>query len=142
MKRLHVHVRVEDLTQSIQFYSTLFGENPTVSEKDYAKWLLDNPKVNFAISPALANAGIDHIGIQTESSEELNEVSERLHSAGFATKPQEAANCCYAVSDKHWIQDPSGVKWETFFTHGSSTVYGDDGAPSTSNEHRAPAACC
>lgn len=141
MKRLHVHVRVEDLTQSIQFYSTLFGEEPTVSEKDYAKWLLDNPCINFAISPAAIASGIDHVGIQTDSSEELTEISERLHAAGLNTKPQEAANCCYAVSDKNWVEDPSGVKWETFYTHGTSTIYGDDAAPTTDKQTTATACC-
>lgn len=142
MKRLHIHVRVEDLAKSIQFYSTLFDAQPVVTKDDYAKWLLDDPKVNFAISPALAKAGVDHVGIQTDSSAELAEMAQRLHAAGIATRPQQAANCCYAVSDKQWTEDPSGVKWETFYTHGEITHYGEDKVPEEISAAAAPGSCC
>ena len=143
MKNLHVHIRVEDLAQSRQFYTTLFGQEPTVDKSDYAKWQLDDPRVNFAISEVASNPGIDHIGIQAETGEELSELSTRLHSAGVQTSPQESANCCYAVSDKHWIQDPSGIKWETFYTHGTITEYGTDLWPeSTAPPTASTGSCC
>lgn len=141
MKRLHVHVQVNDLVESRRFYTNLFGEEPTVSRHDYAKWLLDDPSVNFAISPTSSTPGIGHIGIQTDTSRELTELNERLSASGLSSLPQAAANCCYAVSDKHWLEDPSGVKWETFYTHGSTTVYGNDLAPKAQDQ-RAGGQCC
>lgn len=129
MKRFHMHVRVDDLKQSVTFYSTLFGAEPTVNKDDYAKWMLEDPRVNFAISPASNNTGFEHVGIQTETAKELEEITRRLHDADVATAPQPGANCCYAVSDKNWTRDPSGINWETFHTHGSITRYGDDHAP-------------
>src|SRR5271154_2909601 len=126
MKRLHVHVSVEDLGQSIGFYSTLFGAAPTVVKDDYAKWLLDDPRGNFAISDRAAVAGGDHLGIQVESGEELSELAERLKAAGEVTRDQEATTCCYAKSDKSWVNDPSGLRWETFHTFGEATHYGED----------------
>lgn len=141
MKRLHIHVQVNDLAQSVQFYSTLFGASPTVSKDDYAKWMLGDPKVNFALSTTASTPGIGHIGIQTDTGEELTELNERLNASGLSTLPQEGANCCYAVSDKHWIEDPSGVKWETFHTHGTITTYGEDLAPRPETPQRG-AGCC
>ena len=140
MKRLHVHVAVENLEQSIGFYSTLFGASPAVVKADYAKWMLDDPKVNFAISDRAAVAGVDHLGIQVESSEELSELAERLKAAGEVTRDQEATTCCYAQSDKSWVNDPSGLRWETFRTFGEATVYGEDepGAAPT----KASSPCC
>jgi catechol 2,3-dioxygenase-like lactoylglutathione lyase family enzyme len=140
MKRLHVHVTVDGLDRSIGFYSTLFGAAPNVVKPDYAKWMLDDPRVNFAISSRGRTAGVDHIGIQTDTAEELRELADRLKAAGETTVDQTAASCCYARSDKAWVNDPSGVKWETFHTFGEETLYGEDGAPVT-----APAtasACC
>ena len=128
MKRLHIHVAVKDIEQSRQFYATLFGAEPSVIKDDYAKWLLDDPAVNFAISKNCGSGGVDHIGIQSDDAEGLAEISNRLKSAGAKTFDQEATSCCYAVSDKTWVEDPSGVRWETFFTHGESTVYGEDEA--------------
>ncbi|MGH8496053.1 MAG: ArsI/CadI family heavy metal resistance metalloenzyme [Gammaproteobacteria bacterium] len=126
MKRLHVHVAVADLDRSIRFYSTLFGSEPTVSKPDYAKWLLDDPRVNFAISGRAHTPGINHLGIQVDSREALEEITARLHAAEAATQEQEAASCCYARSHKTWSEDPQGVSWETFYTYGEATVYGDD----------------
>jgi catechol 2,3-dioxygenase-like lactoylglutathione lyase family enzyme len=127
MKRLHVHVAVDDLPKSIGFYSTLFDARPNVIKPDYAKWMLDDPKVNFAISARSGRAdGIDHLGIQVESDAELKDLAGRLKAAGETTRDQEAATCCYAQSNKAWINDPSGIRWETFYTFGEATMYGED----------------
>ncbi len=147
MKRLHVHVAVDDLKTSIGFYSTLFGTRPSVRKDDYAKWMLDDPKVNFAISSRAGRApGIDHLGIQVESDHELRELSGRLKAAGETTRDQEATTCCYAQSNKAWVDDPSGLRWETFFTFGDATVYGEDEAPAAAAPTQAccrpKAACC
>lgn len=139
MKRLHVHVAVEDLPRSISFYSTLFGADPTVLKDDYAKWMLDDPRVNFAISNRMSVSGLDHLGIQTESGEELAELAGRLKAAGEVTRDQEAATCCYAKSDKSWVTDPQGVRWETFFTHGEAVTYGENERP---DHVAAPRAAC
>lgn len=128
MKRLHVHVGVEDLAASIQFYSTLFAAEPTVTKSDYAKWMLDDPRVNFAISQGQAKRGIEHLGIQVETSEELGEVFARLKAAGGPVLEEGATTCCYATSDKSWIADPQGVVWETFHTTGDAVAYGDSPA--------------
>ena len=125
MKRLHVHVSVDDLAWSIRFYSTLFAAPPTVTKPDYAKWMLDDPRVNFAISTRGRAAGLDHLGIQVENQDELHEVYGRLHRAGGNVIEQGQTNCCYAKSEKSWIDDPSGISWETYLTTGESTDYGD-----------------
>jgi catechol 2,3-dioxygenase-like lactoylglutathione lyase family enzyme len=126
MKRLHVHVSVADLAQSVRFYSALFAAAPTVRKPDYAKWMLDDPRVNFAISARGAAApGLDHLGIQVETPAELDEVYGRLRDADRPVLEEGATTCCYAQSEKAWIADPQGVAWETFLTVGESTVYGD-----------------
>ena len=125
MKRLHVHVAVDDLQHSIGFYSVLFAARPTVIKTDYAKWMLDDPRLNFAISARGRPAGLDHLGIQVENKDELNDVYARLHKAGGNVIEQGQTNCCYAKSEKSWIDDPSGISWETFLTTGESTDYGD-----------------
>jgi catechol 2,3-dioxygenase-like lactoylglutathione lyase family enzyme len=144
MKRLHLHVAVQDLNRSIGFYSTLFGAPPTVAKPDYAKWMLDDPKVNFAISARGADTGLDHVGIQVETEDELRELAERLKQAGETTRDQEAASCCYARSHKSWISDPSGLRWETFFTFGEATTYGEDDVPEVEPANGEPQAssCC
>jgi catechol 2,3-dioxygenase-like lactoylglutathione lyase family enzyme len=141
MKRLHVHVAVDDLAASVKFYSTLFAAPPAVEKPDYAKWMLDDPRVNFAISARGVAAGLDHLGIQVEDSGELAEVYDRLRQAERPVLDQGATTCCYAKSEKSWIVDPSGLSWETFLTHGESTVYGDsvDLAPVKA---ATAAACC
>jgi len=128
MKRMHLHVSVPDLDQSIQFYETLFGAPPSVVKGDYAKWMLEDPRVNFAISQRGVRSGVDHIGIQVESPVELAELAARLKSAGAHTFDQEATTCCYARSDKSWVTDPAGVLWETFYTFGEAVTYGEDPA--------------
>ena len=126
MKRLHVHVSVDDLAQSTRFYSTLFAAEPTVVKDDYVKWMLDDPRVNFAISTRAGRAaGISHLGIQAEDEAELAEVYDRLARAERPIVEAKATTCCYAKSDKQWIADPQGVPWETFLTYGESTVYGE-----------------
>lgn len=126
MKRLHVHVAVDDLADSIGFYATMFGAEPTVRKHDYAKWMLDDPRVNFAISQRGRAAGLDHLGIQVDDAGELAEVAGRLTKAGKKIVEQTATTCCYARSDKAWITDPTGIAWETFHSFGDSTVYGED----------------
>lgn len=125
MKRLHVHVSVEDLPKSIGFYSGVFAAQPTVVKPDYAKWMLDDPRVNFAISTRGREPGLDHLGIQVEDRDELQEVYARLSQAGGNIGEQGQTSCCYAKSEKSWIDDPSGIAWEAFFTTGESTTYGD-----------------
>lgn len=126
MKRLHLHLNVDDLDRSIAFYETLFGAPPAVLKDDYAKWMLDDPLVNFAISQRGLAAGVDHLGIQVEAPSELSQLAGRLKAAGEQTFDQQAASCCYARSDKSWVSDPSGLRWETFYTFGESTAYGED----------------
>ena len=126
MKRMHLHVSVPDLAQSIDFYATLFGAAPSVVKADYAKWMLEDPRVNFAISQRQRAAGVDHVGIQVESAGELAELSSRLKAAGARTFDEAATTCCYAQSDKTWVNDPAGVRWESFFTFGEATTYGED----------------
>jgi catechol 2,3-dioxygenase-like lactoylglutathione lyase family enzyme len=126
MKRMHLHVGVADLDASIQFYSTLFAAEPTVIKPDYAKWMLEDPRVNFAISNSdHAAKGIEHVGIQAETAQELAEVYARLRGAGRPVLEEGATTCCYAQSEKSWITDPDGVIWEAFLTKGEATVYGD-----------------
>jgi hypothetical protein len=125
MKRLHVHVSVEDIARSVRFYSSLFAAEPAVVKSDYAKWMLDDPRVNFAISTRSGQTGVDHLGIQVETPDELHEVYGRLQQADRPVLEEGATTCCYAKSEKSWITDPQGLSWETFLTSGESTVYGD-----------------
>src|SRR5580698_214298 len=115
MKRMHVHVSVDDLAQSVRFYSTLFAAEPTVQKADYAKWMLDDPRLNFAISTGSGEAGISHLGIQAEDEGELGEIYDRLSRAERPVVEEKGATCCYSLSDKQWVADPQGVPWETFF---------------------------
>ena len=136
MKRLHVHVSVKSLPESIRFYSGLFATPPIVEKHDYAKWMLEDPRVNFAISTRPGVVGINHLGIQADSAEELSEIEARARTADLASEPEPGANCCYARSDKHWLEDPQGVIWEAFHTMGDIPVYGG------SREKAKGAACC
>jgi catechol 2,3-dioxygenase-like lactoylglutathione lyase family enzyme len=140
MKRLHLHVTVPDLGQSIRFYETLFGAPPRVVKDDYAKWMLEDPRVNFAISTRDRAPGLDHVGIQVESPAELAELAGRLKAAGAETLDEAGVTCCYAKSDKSWVADPAGVRWETFYTFGEAVTYGEDAAQETL-EKRAEACC-
>jgi predicted enzyme related to lactoylglutathione lyase len=158
MKRMHVHVGVEDIPNAIEFYSALFATQPDVVKPDYAKWMLDDPRVNFAISTRGKQPGLDHLGIQVEDKDELNEVYTRLHRAGGNVIEQGQTRCCYAKSEKSWIDDPAGISWETFHTTGETTDYGDGSgqrvarvahekaccAPQAASQpaHQAASACC
>lgn len=149
MKRFHVHVAVSDLKQSTQFYSAMFGMAPTVLKDDYAKWMLDDPRVNFAISERADAAGLNHLGFQAESEDELEEIHTRLKSADAAITAEKGANCCYAKSDKYWVQDPSGIAWESFRSlstipfYGEQSHKGEAGAPgAASGEACGATTCC
>jgi predicted enzyme related to lactoylglutathione lyase len=143
MKRLHVHVAVENLPHSIGFYSALFAAQPSVVKTDYAKWMLEDPRVNFAISTRGREPGLDHLGIQVENAEELDEVYARLHQAGGNVIEQGQAACCYAKSEKSWIDDPAGIAWETFLTTGENTTYGDgSGEREARLAREKQSACC
>jgi catechol 2,3-dioxygenase-like lactoylglutathione lyase family enzyme len=151
MKRMHVHVSVRDLDASIRFYSTLFAATPTVLKADYAKWMLDDPRVNFAISARGATAGIEHLGIQVADADELDEVYERLERADAPVLEEGETVCCYAKSEKSWVEDPQGIRWETFLTTGESTRYGNEAPQSAaaccvpsgvSNRSEAATSCC
>ena len=128
MSRLHVHIAVQDLMQSIDFYSTLFGSPPTKVESDYAKWQLDDPKVNFAISCRGETPGLNHLGLQAESAGELAAMEQRLSAAGFAGVAERGKACCYARSDKYWTVDPQGIAWESFHTLDSVPTFHGEAA--------------
>ena len=123
MNRFHVHLNVTDLETSIRFYSALFAAQPAVVKPDYAKWMLEDPRVNFAISTTGRMAGIDHLGFQVESADGLAEIGRRLDAAGGTVVPEDATICCYAQSDKLWTEDPQGTRWESFHTTGEATTY-------------------
>lgn len=143
MKRLHVHVGVEDLATSIRFYSIMFGAEPTVTKPDYAKWLLDDPRVNFAISMGNhARTGIQHLGVQVESPAELGEVYGRIQAAERPVLEEGRTTCCYAQSEKSWISDPDGVVWEAFYTDGEATTYGDSPSLDHLSLASADVKCC
>jgi catechol 2,3-dioxygenase-like lactoylglutathione lyase family enzyme len=145
MKRLHVSIAVEDFDKSVGFYSTLFGTGPTTARPGYAKWFLDDPRVNFVVNAAGADGGVNHLGIQADTPEELAEVAGRLKAAEERILEQSAALCCYHVSDKAWSRDPQGLSWETFYTTGEITEYGNDRAqlePAAEDEPVQAQACC
>ena len=143
MNRLHVHVGVADLDRSLHFYSTLFGAEPTVVKADYAKWMLDDPQVNFAISAGEERGnGLRHLGIQAESPDELSQVYGRLRAADRPVLEEGLTTCCYARSEKSWIADPDGVVWEAFYTDGEATTYGDSPALGTLADSLGEDSCC
>jgi glyoxalase/bleomycin resistance protein/dioxygenase superfamily protein len=124
MKRFHVHVAVNDLSESIAFYSAMFGEEPAVVENDYAKWMLEDPRVNFAISDRGGAPGVNHLGVQAEDSAELEAIHANLQKADTMVQPEIGAHCCYAKSDKYWVTDPQGIAWESFHSLGSIPLFG------------------
>ena len=136
MKRFHVHLHVDDLDRSVAFYSKLFDATPARLEADYAKWMLDDPRINFAISTRGAAAGIDHLGIQTDDAAELDALKARAQAADLALQDEGATSCCYARSEKHWITDPQGIAWEHFHTLGNIPVF------SEAQKAEPAAACC
>jgi catechol 2,3-dioxygenase-like lactoylglutathione lyase family enzyme len=138
MKRFHVHLSVQDIEQSARFYSALFGAEPSVRHSDYAKWMLDNPRVNFAISQAGGAPGVDHLGFQVDTADELHAVTDALKEAGLEVLDEGETTCCYAHSEKGWVRDPQGIAWESFVTHGESVRYRANCAPRA----EATASCC
>ncbi len=148
MKRFHVHISVDSIAQSTQFYSALFGQAPTVLKTDYAKWMLDDPLINFAISERAAKvgqAGLDHLGFQMDSAPQLHAMTASLQSAGLAVSDLGETTCCYAKSDKGWVHDPQGIAWESFVTMGEATTYGTESAEDISeagSAGSASGACC
>lgn len=136
MKRFHIHVGVKDLNHSVQFYSTLFGQQPTKLKEDYAKWMLEDPRVNFAISTRVNAQGVDHMGIQVDESSELAELTERLKKADLGVYGEGATTCCYAESEKAWVKDPSGIAWETYHTMSDADLF------SEKPKQASASACC
>jgi catechol 2,3-dioxygenase-like lactoylglutathione lyase family enzyme len=132
MNRFHVHLNVADLAGSIRFYTQLFAAEPSVVKHDYAKWMLEDPRVNFAISSTGRAPGVDHLGLQVDSADELAAIGPRLDAAGGSVVPEDGAVCCYVRSDKLWTEDPQGTRWETFHTIGeAATYYAADAACTT-----------
>lgn len=138
MKRFHVHVAVDDLDANIRFYSAVFGAEPSVHKPDYAKWMMEDPRINFAISQRGAKTGLDHLGLQVDTDEELSALRSQVAAAEISRHEQPDATCCYARSDKYWITDPQGIAWETYHTLGEAEIYGAD-SPTKADE---AAACC
>ncbi|OQW41243.1 MAG: glyoxalase [Proteobacteria bacterium SG_bin4] len=137
MKRFHIHITVDNLQENVLFYSALFGVEPSVSKQDYAKWMLDDPLINFAISARGAKPGLDHVGIQVDSEEALNEMNRQLAQAGLPAAKQQNAQCCYASSNKYWTVDSQGIAWEAFHTLTTIPVFGQDTTIPTKTEN-----CC
>ncbi len=150
MKRFHLHVSVENLDQSIRFYSTLFAAQPAVIHADYAKWMLEEPRVNFAISTRRQPVGVNHLGFQVDTDEELRGLRSQLQAADARLIQEDEQPCCYAHSNKYWVTDPTGLAWETFHTLGSHPVYGEDtqvfnhgeSAIRDANPKAAASSCC
>jgi len=138
MKRFHVHAHVDDLKASIAFYSKLFAAAPTRLESDYAKWMIEDPRINFAISTRGGKPGVDHLGFQTDSDEELVELKERAQAADMALLDEGETTCCYARSEKHWVTDPQGIAWEQFHTLDNIPTFSQDSA----GVPQQTAACC
>jgi hypothetical protein len=134
MKRFHVHVAVKELQDSIRFYSAIFGTNPTVVKADYAKWMLEDPRINFAISQRSQTLGVNHLGLQADKEDELEGIHANLQQADGTIVAEKGIHCCYAQSDKYWVIDPQGIAWESFRSLGSIPLYGEE-------NHTAPGAC-
>ena len=126
MKRIHIHIAVDNLVENINFYSTIFGVKPTVEQEDYAKWQLDDPAVNFAISTQGRSSGINHLGLQVDSADELQEIAERFENAEISYSSQKDITCCYANSNKHWVLDPQGMAWESFHTLSDAPLFDEE----------------
>ena len=145
MKRFHVNLTVSDLKKSVDFYNTLFAIEPTVEKDDYAKWMLEDPRINFSITESVKTSGVNHIGLQADTVDELKEIQDRLYNAEQKTFEQPVAECCYAKSTKTWVNDPDEVAWETFVTHGQITHYGTDDVPRDVSQDQSEASgqrCC
>jgi len=138
MKRMHIHISVDNLESNIKFYSTLFGCEPTIQHKDYAKWRLDDPMVNFAISDKGRENGLNHLGFELDSDDELEAISKRIDENNLDKLEEKGASCCYAQSDKYWTLDPQGIPWENFHTLGDIPVYGENSSKDAENAMQ----CC
>jgi catechol-2,3-dioxygenase len=137
MKRFHIHVGVKDLDHSIQFYSTLFGQRPSKVKDDYAKWMLEDPRINFAISTRAGKEGVDHLGLQVDETHELAEISERLKNADLGVFDEGSTTCCYAESSKAWVKDPAGIAWEAYHTMADAETFNGGAIPAPKAN-----ACC
>lgn len=137
MKRFHVHVAVNDLDKSVAFYSAMFGEQPTVVKSDYAKWMLDDPRINFAISHRGQAPGVNHLGMQADDDAELEEIHANLQKADTTVVAEKGAQCCYALSNKYWVTDPQGIAWESFRSLGSIPLFGGSEIETVSVDHAA-----
>ncbi len=137
MKRFHIHVGVTDLNQAIQFYSTLFGQTPSKVKDDYAKWMLEDPRINFAISTRSGKEGVDHLGMQVDEASELTEISERLKKADLGVFDEGSTTCCYAESSKAWVKDPAGIPWEAYHTMADAETFNGKAKPEAT-----VSACC
>lgn len=146
MKRLHIHVGVTDLEKSVEFYSTLFGQKPVKLKNDYAKWLIDDPSVNFAISTQSQEVGVNHLGIQVETPAELAEITGRLKKADLGVYDEGETTCCYSQSNKAWVSDPAGVPWETYQNMADVEVYSrpktEDSGASCCVPNESETSCC
>lgn len=142
MKRFHIHVGVKDLGKSVAFYSTLFGQKPAKIKADYAKWMLEDPRLNFAISTRTNSDGVDHLGIQVDEESELTELTQRLKGAELEVFGEGEATCCYAESNKAWVKDPSGLAWEAYRTMGDADVYSEAAKKTSATEVKSEASCC
>jgi catechol 2,3-dioxygenase-like lactoylglutathione lyase family enzyme len=143
MKRFHVHVAVTDLSKSIAFYSAIFGEQPKVVKADYAKWMLEDPRINFAISHRGHAPGVNHLGLQADDDAELEAIHANLQKADTTVLPEKGVHCCYAKSDKYWVTDPQGIAWESFRSLGSVPLYGEEHqVAATAQGSAASTGCC
>jgi hypothetical protein len=142
MKRFHVHAHVEDIATSVAFYSKMFAAEPTRVESDYAKWMLEDPRINFAISTRGGKTGVDHLGIQTDTEEELVELKAQAEAADMGLQDVGEASCCYARSDKYWLTDPQGIAWEQFHTLGNIPVFSEKAPEAAAAAEASAAACC
>ncbi len=140
MKRLHIHIRTNDIDQSVRYYTALFGAEPEKRKDDYARWLLDDPAVNLAISTRGGAGGVDHLGISLDDNEGLEAIAARLRDKAAPVAAEDKATCCYARSDKYWSHDPQGAVWELFHTYGDSETFGEDARPDPKAE--TSGACC
>lgn len=144
MKRFHVHVGVKDLASSIRFYSALFGAEPSVSKSDYAKWMVDDPRINFAISRRGGHVGVNHLGLQVDSDDELEGLRAQAEQADLVAAPETGVSCCYAHGNKYWYTDPQGVAWETYHTLAQVEFFGTDheAAPLAADDKAQASSCC
>lgn len=145
MKRMHIHLGVNDIEESVRFYSALFGTEPTKLKADYAKWMLEDPRLNFAVSTRARNIGLDHMGLQVDDPAELNTLRQQMSAANIATHRDGETTCCYARSEKSWVEDPNGVAWEAYHTMQDAQIFSADdttGEPACCTPETPQGVCC